>query len=318
MRISRLLVSVLLGFGTIVSVLSAQTPQVFGYVDVAETLAFHPLMAKMSVKEGRFDLSALGDGAPKNRDQARQELESKREQLLKRKQTANKGIDDLDKSFQEDLRGIADLQARLNALPPTARTPLLNEYNRKKGIIDRKYWKRRSDLQEGLKLVDYNLEEMKQENEVLHLTNMEETQKAFKLMLDDVYQAIDAVAEHYKVSFVFNSSFSLDRSAQGKSISPENTMAQFFGMTLEGTPDDILYKHGKEGRPPMFMGLRYWTGAQRWAYRNCYDPRLDKMFIKGGVNMTPAVVDFVYQKYKVDSIHSQVIQKFLEYEARNY
>lgn len=292
-------------------------PTTFGYVDVAGALAFHPLMAKLAVREGRFELSALGPQGAQDRKSLQLEMEVRRQRLSRRQMEAQKAIDALDQSFQNDLKEIADLQARLNALPPAARTPLLNEYNRKKGIIDRKYWKQRTDLQADLKLANHDLEQLGQENATLHLTTMEETQKAFKLMLDDIYEAIDAVTAHYKVSFVFNSSFSLDRTPGNPAFTPENPMAGFFGQTLEGKAEDVLYKHGKDGQPPLFMTFRYWTGTQRVAFRNCYDPRLDKMFIKGGVNMTPAVVDFVYQKYKIDKAHGEVVQKFLEAEAKN-
>ncbi len=298
--------------------LRAQSPGTFGYVNVAEALALHPLMARFDIKAGRFELAALGAQGARDRGVLRQELVDRRNALLKQRDTTAKALDELDQTFQKDLGELSDLQARLNALPATARTPLLNEYNRKKGIIDRKYWQRRSELQEDLKLANHSLTELDKETQVLHLTTMEETQKAFKLMLDDVYQAIDAVASHYQVPFIFNSSFAIDRTPAATSFIPENPMKEYLAATLEGTAEDILYKHGKNGRPPMFMTFRAWTGSQRWAFRTCYDPRLDKMFIKGGVNMTPAVVQYVYQRYKVGKLHSEVIQKYLEAEAKNY
>ncbi|RCK80195.1 MAG: hypothetical protein OZSIB_3377 [Candidatus Ozemobacter sibiricus] len=294
------------------------TPGSFGYVNVAEALALHPLMARFDIKAGRFELAALGAKEARDRGALRQELVDRRNTLVKQREATVKSLDELDQAFQKDLGELSDLQARLNALPATARTPLLNEYNRKKGIIDRKYWQRRNELQEDLKLADHALAELDKETQVLHLTTMEETQKAFKLMLDDVYQAIDVVASHYQVPFVFNSSFAIDRVPGTPQFTPENPMKSYFAATLEGAAEDVLYKHGTDGRPPLFMTFRAWTGAQRWAFRTCYDPRLDKMFIKGGVNMTPAVVHHIYQKYKVAKLHSEVIQKYLEAEAKNY
>jgi hypothetical protein len=37
-----------------------------------------------------------------------------------------------------------------------------------------------------------------------------------------------------------------------------------------------------------------------------------KFVLKGGVNMTPAVVDYIYQKHKISKTHRDFMQEFFK------
>lgn len=288
----------------------------FGYVNVAQAMSLHPLMAKIDPKEGRFDLSALGAKAPPNRNEARQSIESKRAELTKKKASLEKNLNDLETAFQKRMEELTPLQHRINSLPPSARPPVLDEYNKKKTLIEKDFWLKRDETKVELDKVTVEMEDTVKENQLLHLTTVEETGQVFRIMLDDIYQAIDKVAEHYKVAFVFNSSFSIERAPVNPAFIPVNPLGEFLNKPLEGNPDDILFKHGKDGRAPLFANLSYWNACQRWALRNCIDPRTDRLFIKGGTSMTAAVVDQVYEKYKVPAVQRQVVRRFLDEVAK--
>jgi len=131
-------------------------------------------------------------------------------------------------------------------------------------------------------------------------------------MLDDIYEAIDMVAKHYNVNFVFNTSFTVERTPVNPSFTPVNPMGDFFATSFKKDAADVLFKHGDNGEAPLSMTLDYWVACQRWAFRTTADPRLDKLIIKGGLDMTPAVVDYVYQKHNVPSSHRDIIQEFLK------
>jgi Skp family chaperone for outer membrane proteins len=284
----------------------------FGYVNVSQALAFHPVMAKMDVRFGRFDPAALGSQAPGNRDQARQDLAGKRKVHLELRTQLEKELAQIDTAYQGRMKELSPLQQRLNSLPASAQSPFLADYQKRKAAIDQDFWKKRVVVQEKLTKVESTLKELIQENDRLHLTTLEETQKVFKLMLDDIYEAIESVAKHYKVAFVINSSFTVERLAVQPGLTDDNPLPKFFATPFPGKPEEALMAHGSDGTPPLIMSLSYWNASQRWAFQNCLDPRLDRMFVKGGVNMTSAVVDLVYQKHKIDQAHREIVGRFLE------
>ncbi len=313
--LTAVLVACFLG-GVCVSARAEGAPT-FGYVNVAQAMSLHPLMAKLDPKEGRFELSALGPKAPPNREEARKAIEEKRAALTKKKATLQKNLDDLETAFQKRLAELEPLQQRINSLPAAARPPVLDEYNKKKGLVEKDFWLKRDELKLELDKANVEMEGTVKENQLLHLTSVEETAQVFRIMLDDIYQAIDKVAEHYKVAFVFNSSFSIERTPVNPAFTPVNPLGEFLSKPLEGTPEDILFKHGKDGKAPLYAHLSYWNACQRWALRNCLDPRTDKLFIKGGTSMTAAVVDEVYEKYKIPALQRQVARRFLEEVVKN-
>ena len=294
----------------------AEGSPTFGYVNVAQAMVLHPLMAKMDPKEGRFDLSAMGGKAPANRDEPRKQLEEKRVALTKKKVALEKTLGDLETAFQKRMGELSPLQNRINSLPSSARPPVLDEYNKKKSLIEKDFWLKRDETKLELDKVATEMADTVKENQLMHLTSPEETGQVFRIILDDVYQAIDKVSEHYKVSFVFNSSFSIERTAANPAFVPVNPLGEFLGKPQEGNPDDLLFKHGKDGKAPLYAHLSYWSACQRWALQNCIDPRTDRLFIKGGISMTAAVVDQVYEKYKVAATQRQVLRRFLEESAK--
>mgnify|MGYP001574684866 CR=1 FL=1 len=303
-------------FGGVCISAHAEGSPTFGYVSVSQAMVLHPLMAKMDPKEGRFDLSAMGGKFPVNHDESRKKLAEKRVALTKKKASCEKILGDLEAAFQKGMGELSPLQHRINSLPPSARPPGLDEYNKKKTLIEKGFWLKRDETKLDLDKVATEMADTLKENQLLHLTSVEETDQIFHIILDDVYQAIDAVSTQSKVAFVFNSSFSIERTAANPSFVPVNPLGEFLGKPQEGNPEDLLFKHGKDGRAPLFANLSYWTASQRWTLRNCTDARTDKLFIKGGISMTPAVVDQLYERYKVSAIQRQVVRRYLEELAK--
>ncbi|MEW6711552.1 MAG: hypothetical protein AB1403_17145, partial [Candidatus Riflebacteria bacterium] len=275
---------------------------------VSKAMMLHPLMAKFQIKEGRF--SPDNDSIKTENDKL-QKFEEKRKEILSERDKLQKLIE---KSDQELSSALSSLNVKFNAQKNKESSPesANNKYNEEKNSIENKYWVQRRELQVKMSDLDNELQKVNRENELLHLTSEEETARIFKVILDDVYEAVDVVAKHYNVDFVFNSSFSVERTPVNPSFTPVNPMGQFFAAKFTRDAGETLHKHGEDGAAPLLMTLSYWTACQRWAFRNTVDPRLDQMVIKGGLDMTPAVIDFVYQKYKVPTSHRDVIQEFLK------
>ena len=49
------------------------------------------------------------------------------------------------------------------------------------------------------------------------------------------------------------------------------------------------------------MGAAFssWLGEKNSTFLNCNDRRMTSFVMMGGLNMTPAVIDYIYQKHKV-------------------
>jgi len=287
---------------------AAEKKPVFGFTNVSRAMMLHPLMAKFQIKEGRF--SPDNDSIKTENDKL-QKFEEKRKEILSERDKLQKLIE---KSDQELSSALSSLNVKFNTKKNQESSPesANNKYNEEKNSIENKYWVQRRELQVKMSDLDNELQKVNRENELLHLTSEEETARIFKVILDDVYEAVDVVAKHYSVEFVFNSSFSVERTPVNPAFTPVNPMGQFFAAKFTRDASETLHKHGEDGSAPLLMTLSYWTACQRWAFRNTVDPRLDQMVIKGGLDMTPAVIDFVYQKYKVPTSHRDVIQEFLK------
>lgn len=286
----------------------------FGFTNVSQALMLHPTMARYQIKEGRFSPKADKEATKKDAAEKLKDFTDKRNKFLE----AKKKIEDQIKKSDLDLsNALSALNVKYNSSQKESspNTPS-DQYNNEKNSLESKFYAQRQDLLIKLAEHDNVLARLNQENELLHLTSPEETERIFKLMLDDIFEAIDMVAKHYKVNFVFNSSFTVERTPVNPSFTPVNPMGEFFATTFKRDANEVLHKHGDNGKAPMNMTLGYWVACQRWAFRNSIDSRLDQMILKGGLDMTPAVVDYVYQKHNVSGSHRDIIQEFLKQQVK--
>lgn len=291
---------------------AAEKRPAFGFTNVSKAMMLHPLMAKYKVKEGRFVPEALKSRKEKDVKEARTSLEKKRNILIEKQKQLEEKLKKEDTRFS---KAMSELNMKYNnTAKDSSPDKAPDEYNIKKNQIETAFWKIRREIQQEISLLKEEISKLNDENNLLHLTSQDETMQVFKIMLDDIYEAIDVVANHYKIDFVFNSSFTVERTPVTPSFTPVNPMGEFFASEFKRDAAEVLYKHGDNGKAPLATTLSYWCACQRWAFRNVIDPRLDKMILKGGLDMTPAVIDFVYQKYKVPASHRDVIQEFLKKE----
>lgn len=282
----------------------------FGFTNVSQAMMLHPTMALYQIKEGRFSPGAVKKESAKNSQEKLKEFDEGRTALLKKKKDLE---DQLNKADQDLSQAMSALNVKFNSNPKDSSPDKpSDQYNKEKNSLENQFWVQRREMQVKVSDIENSLSKLNQENELMHLTSAEETERVFKVMLDDIFEAIDMVATHYKVNFVFNSSFSVERTPVNPSFTPINPMGDFFATEYKRDVAEVLYKHGENGQAPLNMTLGYWVACQRWAFRTTVDPRLDKLILKGGLDMTPAVVDYVYQKHNVSASHRDIIQEFLK------
>lgn len=309
-----ILVVVLLASASAPAFCQAKDQILFGFTNVSQALMLHPTMARYQIKEGRFSPTADKDKTGKKSEEKVKEFTENRKKLLEEKASFE---GKMRKADEELSNALSDLNVKFNSKrKESSPDKPSSEYNNEKNSLESKFWVQHRDLQVKLAEVENQLSRLNQENELLHLTSSEETERIFKIMLDDIFEAIDMVSKHYKVNFVFNSSFTVERTPVNPSFTPVNPMGEFFATNFKKDANDVLHKHGEDGKAPMSMTLSYWVACQRWAFRNSLDSRLDQMILKGGLDMTPAVVDYVYQKHNVSSSHRDIIQEFLKQQVK--
>jgi hypothetical protein len=284
----------------------------FGFTNVSQAMMLHPLMAKFRIKEGRFSTDAIEKKSAQNSDVRKNNILEKQKELNEKQEKLNKDLQKLDQDLSQALSA---LNVKYNNKKLSSPGKPSDQYNKEKGSIETEFWKKRRELQKQVALIQEDFLKLNKENELLHLTSQTDTDRVFGMMLDDIYEAVDVVAKHYKIDFVFNSSFSVERTPINPSFTPANPMGSFFNKEFNRDAEEVLYEHGQDGTPPLFATLDYWCACQRWAFRNTVDPRMDKMILKGGLDMTPAVIDFVYQKHKIPASHRDIIQEFLKKQS---
>ncbi len=178
----------------------------------------------------------------------------------------------------------------------------MEKYNEERKSIDLEFTRKLRALRTEIKKVQNSIAKLNQDSAYVEHASHEETRKVFTLILDELYEAIDAVAKFYKIPFVFNSSFAFERNTDQATIT--NPMPEFFKEL------DYRLSEDPEGKLTVSAGIKAWLDLKNNNLVNCSDPRLTNFVLKGGVNMTPAVVDYIYQKHEISKSHRDFIQEY--------
>lgn len=284
--------------------LGAQETAQFGYVNVADAVMLHPLMKDFDSTPKRFKLSAIKD-SPADKAQANKikidaELKTVEEEIAR----INSDKTKLENTYLEDLK---KLSAAKNQGGTTSEKSQ-DQYNSEKDKIDSVFFRNAKNLNQELQKMQAKVVQLNREAEYATHASQEETSQVFSLILDDVYEAVEAVSKFYKISFVFNSSFEFARVA-GNMTAP-NPMPEFFAGL-----DTKLNE--EEGKLTVGAGLNAWLNNRNDNLINCDDRRLSSFVLKGGLNMTPAVVDYIYQKHEISKTHRDFIQDYFKKTVSN-
>ncbi len=281
-------------------VCAAEPPAQFGYVNVANAVLLHPLMKEFDAKPRRFKLSALKDDQGQLRNQNMEKLKKE----LSDAQSEYKKLEDERIATEKDYT-VALQKLSNKKFPGTPSGDLsLEKYNQERTQIDIEFTRKLKSTREDLKKVQNRIAQMNQESEYVSHASHEETHKVFGLILDDVYEAVDAVAKFYKIPFVFNSSFEFARTTNQMTLS--NPMPEFFSSLDQRLSED------PEGQLTVAAGITSWLEMKNNNLVNCSDARLTSFVLKGGVNMTPAVVDYIFQKHEISKSHRDFMQDYFK------
>ena len=278
--------------------LQAEEQVQFGYVNLAEAVLLHPFMKDFDAAPRRFRITAIKGDHEKTRAQnlakIKEEMEQAQSELKKLEEDRRKE----ESAYTVQLQKLVQQK---NADPKSGEISL-EKYNVERKSIDLEFTRKLHALRIEIQKVQNRIAKLNQESGYAEHASHEETGQVFSLILDDLYEAVDAVAKFYKIPFVFNSSFEFSRNTNQVSIT--NPMPEFF--------KDLDYRLSEdpEGNLTVAAGIKSWLDLKNNNLVNCADPRLTNFVIKGGVNMTPAVVDYIYQKHEISKSHRDFIQDY--------
>ena len=261
--------------------------QQFGYVNVADALLLHPTMRYFNVKAKRFSLKALkgideGQRIAQNQDDFKKHIDELKKELAKIENERH----ELDSEYLAELKEIQIAEKNLKYMSESEK----KKHTDKKKAIESKYYDEADNYRRKAYEQREKLEKYYNQSAYIGFTSDIETSKIFSIMIDDVYDAMGAVSEHYKVSFVFNSSAEiafLDN--QGYGDNPMRDFFENFGQTVQE----------RDGKAITAGAFNTWLNKNNSIFLHCNDRRLTAFVMKGGLNMTPAVIDYIYQKHNI-------------------
>ncbi len=282
---------------------TAQEAPQFGYVNVADAVMLHPLMKEFDASARRFKLSALKGDQENKSIERRQQAESEVKTIQAEMEKLSEEKKKIENTYIENLK---KLQGTKIAGGTSGKSQ--DQYNKEKARIDSAFFGDSRNLNQEIQKLQARLNELNISAEYAGHASFEETSQVFSLILDDVYEGVEAVSKFYKIGFVFNSSFEFAR-INSKMLSV-NPMPEFFGKLSEKLNEE-------EGKLTLGAALNAWLSNRNDNLVNCDDRRLTSFVLKGGLNMTPAVVDYIYQKHEVSKDHRDFIQEYFKKAVSN-
>lgn len=266
----------------------AQTSQSqFGYVNVADAMLLHPTMRYFDPISKRFKLEALKGVNPEKRaEENKINFKAELTKLEDNVKELNAQRQELEKNYFADIEKIFISEEKLKNMSVQEK----NKYNEKKTKLDNKFHNDADELRKKIYYAKQKIESFKKSSIYTGLATQGETSQLFSLMLDDVYDAMGAVAKHYNVSFVFNSSAEIGF-IEGR-MTASNPMGDFLDNFEQNVQD-------RDGKKIMGAAFTSWLAEKNSTFLNCNDRRMTSFVMMGGLNMTPAVIDYIYQKHKV-------------------
>lgn len=270
----------------------------FGYVNIADALMLHPYMKDFHVRSNRFDISALGKESVESQKRQEQELQAEikvlEDELVQLR---------AERQMQQD-EYVRELQQLVRTRKKAAQSSDFSaeQYNDRRRSVDRDFQRKLRDIDQKTGSINEQIAELENEIRYSGKSSPEETNRVFSLMIDDIHEATEVVADYYDISFVFNSSFEFARSPVAVAIA--NPLGSFFGEL------DQRLSLDEEGDITMVAELKGWLNSRNSYLSTVSDRRLYGFILRGGLDMTPAVIDYVYRKHDIGETQREFIQDF--------
>ena len=282
----------------------AETVPLIGHCNVAMAVMLHPLMAHLDTSTGRFHGAALPNGSGLA-NQASAEIESQRKQLSQEVDQIKKEIAEANQQFIGSLHALnRERDSREKAQDQSSPGTQTEEYSNKRRELEQAHRQNILSIRSKLSFKESELEKLNSEAKHTDQLPVRETERVFKLILDDVQAAVAAVTKREKLSFVFNSATAFRFQHPSQAFIEGNPLSELLDPAKPPKPatgSDIEYS--------LLSRLYQWTTSEMSQLYHCNDGRLTRFVLEGGLDITPAVVGEVYKKHNVGQAAADLVQK---------
>ena len=292
-----------------------------GYVDVLTVLLFHPSMADYSVSDNRFELTVPKDVPDSERGEYMKKLvdehqlmvedverklaetEEKYQKTDVRITLARQELNDRHQKLREQY------QHRLEDAPESGKEKVRNEWREEVKKLEEDFFTTNKSLKIEREKLKRRIQEFNDELQKASFSTRKYTMEKFQEMFDDINEAIDEVAGRNEVDLVFNQSVTTVYYPEEKeSVVYDNAYRMFLdGVRQGGKKREETLKHYGP------VQLDFWYGEKSRVFRNLIIMGLDQVFyriiLKGGMDLTGEVLQYVLDKHRVDFEVQKVILK---------
>lgn len=273
----------------------------FGYVNIAEVMQLHPTMRYFDPSSKRFELAAfikskddIEERIEENKVKAREEY-NKLEKKLEELENKRKEIEEIYLERVEHLGTAEDIKK----MSEKDR----KKYEKKKAELDSHFYNEADEIRKKIYYAKQDIKKQENNSNFTGYLTVGETSKVFSLMLDDVYEAINAVSKKKNISFVFNSSANIEFDENPLSVT--NRMGEFFDNFKETLNDP-------DGKVIAGGALTQWLSVKNSTFTNCLDRRINSFVLVGGADLTGDVIDYIYVKYKIGLEQREFIKEYFK------
>lgn len=285
----------------------SQPMQHFGYVNVIDAMMLHPTMRYFDTSTKRFSLAAfkginIEERIEEDKVKIRIEINRLNDELKK----YDDKLKEMEETYLERSEHLIKSNESLNSMTKKRR----KKYEEDRAAMQAEYFSKSAEVRRKAFPIKEKIKKLEQSSKYSGYTNEKETRSLFSLMLDDVYEAMNACAKMHNCSFVFNSS---------AKINYIETNSERFWDTPNGMPDFLdnykkrLEEQGEEEANTITGGqLTQWLNEKDSVFKNCSDNRLSMFVMNGGINLTPDVINYIYKKHKLSKEHQKFIYDYYE------
>ena len=302
MIVRLMMVLFVLAAGFVSPAMAEQAPQV-GHCNIAMAVMLHPLMAKIDTATGRFRSNALPNGATLV-GQAAVELDEQRKELIKQTSDLRQELAKVNQEFISKLHELnreRDKAVKAGQNQPSP-APSTDEYSNKRRSLEHEHRQKIITIRERLAAREGELEKLNVEARLTDLLPVTDTERVFKLILDDIYEAANIVIEREKLAFTFNSATTYRFAMPSGQAATENPIAGLLSQPPAA-------KSGSDQEFAAMSRLYRWATGEKAQLYHCDDARLSQFVVKGGKDITAEVVSEVYKKHQVPSGACDLVQK---------
>ena len=278
----------------------------FGYINVTEVMQLHPMMRYFDSSSRRFQLESklkgddIKERVEKNKIKHRADL-NKLEEKVKELENKRK---ELEETYLEKVEHMSESEKNYDNMTEKEK----EKYNQKRAEFENEFYNQADEIRKKLYYLEEEIKNKEKSSEYTGYLSQGESAQIFTLMLDDVYEALEVVSKKKNCAFVFNSSAHLEYNSSASNT--PNYLPTFFNEFHKKSTDPEM--NDSEKKTIAAGQLAMWLSSRNSSFSDFNDRRMSAFVMKGGIDLTPDVVDYIYEKHKIGKEQREFIKEFFK------